>query len=160
MRAIGSYERDLPVRRAGGRRRLTAVLLLVMVGGPWPLLARQATTVWNGVYTSDQAERGRLGYVQHCMYCHHEDLLGGEDLAVIPPALVGATFDQRWQGKSVGELFQTIATTMPWRKRRLEAQLYADILTYILKENAFPAGPRELPVDLEQLRQIQITGKQ
>jgi hypothetical protein len=36
----------------------------------------------------------------------------------------------------------------------------ADIVSFILKANDFPAGPRELPATLDQLKQISVTAKQ
>ncbi len=116
-------------------------------------------TVWNGVYTKEQAIRGQQAYRKACTYCHHDDLLGGEDLQVIPPALVGITFSERWNNRSVAELFRTIAETMPWRRPSLDAQSYADILTYLLQENGMPAGATELPAAIAPLENILITDK-
>lgn len=121
------------------------------------MLAQQPVTVWSGVYSDEQAQRGKRLYAQHCSYCHHDDLLGGEDLAVVPPALVAIAFEERWNGKTVGALFQSIATTMPWRRPLLTAAIYADVVSYLLKENGFPAGARELPADVGELDRIAIS---
>ena len=126
---------------------------------PTLVSARQSTTVWTGVYTEAQAKRGQQAYRQHCTYCHHEDLLGGEDLAVVPPALVGAAFAERWQGETVGAMLRVLADTMPWNRARLTPQIYADVLSYLFKENEFPAGMRELSADPSLLDQILITAK-
>ena len=37
-------------------------------------------TVWDGVYTTEQAERGRLEYVNHCQRCHGVDLADGREI--------------------------------------------------------------------------------
>ena len=38
----------------------------------------QAKTVWDGVYTSAQAERGQTSYAQYCIRRHKADLMGIE----------------------------------------------------------------------------------
>lgn len=110
----------------------------------------------DGVYTTEQAERGRRAYRQHCTYCHHDDLLGGEDLKVVPPALVGLAFTERWAGKTLGAYFQAVSTTMPWQRTPLTGPLYADIISYVLKENGYPSGPRELTADQSRLDAIRL----
>ncbi len=116
----------------------------------------QPGTLLDGVYTDEQAERGRRAYRQHCTYCHHDDLLGGEDLKVVPPALVGLAFTERWVGKTVGSYFSTVSRTMPWERTPLTAPVYADVVAYIFKENGYPAGTQELPVDATRLDAIRI----
>lgn len=116
----------------------------------------QPSTVLDGVYTTEQAERGRRAYRQFCTYCHHDDLLGGEDLKVVPPALVGLAFTEQWVGKTVGGYFNKVSGTMPWERTPLTAPVYADIVAYIFKENGYPAGTQELPVDAARLDAIQI----
>ena len=118
--------------------------------------ATQTATALDGVYTAEQAERGQSLYRRHCTYCHHDDLLGGEDLKVVPPALVGLAFSDRWVGKPIAELFQVLSTTMPWERTKLAPAAYADVISYLLKENGYPAGPQELPADLARLGAIRI----
>ena len=125
-------------------------------GGP-PPNPEPGRTAASGVYTDAQAERGRAVYREHCSYCHHDDLLGGEDLEVIPPALVGLDFSERWYGKSAGELLRGVAATMPWRTAPLTAQLYADVVSYMLKENGYPAGNVELPPESSEVDDVLIT---
>ena len=45
-------------------------------------------TVWDGVYTADQAERGRGFYAEHCARCHGGDLQGGEHRALTGDCLL------------------------------------------------------------------------
>ncbi len=111
----------------------------------------------DGAYTAAQAERGRALYRTHCNYCHHEDLLGGEDLRVIPPALIGISFTERWVGKPLAEYVRVIAATMPWEGERLAAQEYADIVAYLLLEIGYPAGTSELPPDPAALAGVSIS---
>ena len=60
------------------------------VGGIGLLSAQEATrSVWDGVYTEEQAGRGKPLYNQHCASCHADTLMGGE---MSPPAGAAAIF--------------------------------------------------------------------
>ena len=114
-------------------------------------------SVWDGVYTDEQAQRGETAYEQECATCHLADLLGDG----IAPALTGAAFDFRWSDLSVGDMYVAIRATMPQgAPASLSPQGYADIVSYMLMKNDFPAGETELPTDEETLNQIIITAEQ
>lgn len=132
-----------------------AVLSLGVLVGTAPA-GTQGASALDGVYTAEQAARGQALYRQHCTYCHHDDLLGGEDLKVVPPALVGIAFSERWVGKTVAGLFDVLSATMPWERTRLTPPAYADIVSYLLKENGYPPGRTELPADSARLAGIRI----
>jgi len=127
-------------------------------GAPAP--AQDArTSVWDGVYTPSQAERGLREYKDHCGYCHRDDLTGGGSEAGAP-ALRGPIFTFRWIDQPVADLFITIGTTMPQNKPdSLTPQTVIDIVSFLLRENDVPAGTLELPPDLEKLRAIFLTAK-
>ncbi len=118
------------------------------------LSAQEATrSVWDGVYTQEQADRGRPLYNQHCASCHADTLMGGE----MSPPLVGGEFLSNWNGLTLGELFERIRTTMPQNKPgKLSREVNADITAYILSVNKFPAGKAELPHATEFLKDIRI----
>lgn len=110
-------------------------------------------SVWDGVYTQEQAHRGRELYGQHCAACHGESLEGVE----MAPALTGGDFLDKWTGQTVGDLFERIRTTMPQNKPgRLSRDVNVDITAYILSANDFPAGKTDLPRDTLILKQIRI----
>ena len=110
-------------------------------------------SVWDGVFTEDQAARGENAYAQECATCHLDDLLGDG----IAPALTGGAFDFRWSGLSVDDMFASIRATMPQgAPGSLSPQTYVDIISYILQENDLPAGDRELPADANSLGSIII----
>jgi mono/diheme cytochrome c family protein len=110
-------------------------------------------TVWDGVFTAAQAERGKEAYAVHCSSCHMDDLQG-----LAGPALRGQQFLDNWREDSVISLFTFIRTQMPQRTRgSLSEETYVDILTHILSGNAFPAGSKELSADA--LSQIDLVGK-
>ena len=104
------------------------------------LIAQDAPPIWTGVYTTAQADRGRVAYEGHCSECHHEDLSGGEG-----PALLGSTFMVKWETQSVERLFHKIRDTMPeaGSSEVTDAQKL-DIVAYILQQNGYPAGAAEL----------------
>jgi S-disulfanyl-L-cysteine oxidoreductase SoxD len=107
------------------------------------LSAQEKRSVWDGVYSDEQATRGKDEYEYNCGNCHIHDL-SGDSIKDVPP-LAGIDFMAKWSGKSVKELLDYIATNMPQDSRgTLGAKTYADIAAYVLKVNAFPAGPEAL----------------
>jgi S-disulfanyl-L-cysteine oxidoreductase SoxD len=98
-----------------------------------------------GVYTAEQANRGRDIYAGMCQACH--------------PATshTGVTFKNSWGGRPLSDLFGFIRERMPKNEPgSLAAEEYADVLAYLLKLNAMPAGDRELPPDSLILKRIRI----
>ena len=119
-------------------------------------------TAWDGVYTKEQAERGSVTYRRACRKCHYADLrgdeFGGGTPGEVAPGLVDAAFFSRWNELTLGDLFLAILRSMPNdRPGTLKPNETADVLTYILKRNAFPAGDVELTTEFAQLKRILIT---
>ena len=113
-------------------------------------------TVWDGVYTTAQAERGSAAYAQTCASCHGEDLRGRSTA----PSLVEESFLFLWSDMSVGDLFERTRMLMPSdRPNSLPRETYADIIAFIAQKNGLPAGSAELGTDVEALKQILITEK-
>jgi mono/diheme cytochrome c family protein len=131
--------------------RTTLVLVAVCLS----LFAQTSRSVWDGVYTDDQAKRGRALYGDHCGSCHGASLEGGESA----PALTGGEFLSNWNGLSAGDLFERIRSTMPQNKpRSLSREVNADILAYVFSANQFPPGKEELAHAAEILKEIRIEG--
>jgi S-disulfanyl-L-cysteine oxidoreductase SoxD len=119
-------------------------------------LFAQATGRWvrDGVYTLDQANRGKTLFEAHCVICHGPTL---EGLDSAPP-LAGPRFMGNWSGQSVGDLVERIRTTMPANAPgTLSRRVSVDLVAYVLSVNQLPAGTRELPVEASILDQIRIT---
>jgi cytochrome c len=111
--------------------------------------------VWDGVYTDAQAERGRAAYQQACVACHRDDLRGDNTA----PSLIGESFLFLWGDMEVGDLSTRIQKLMPpERPGSLSPQTYVDIVAFILQQNSFPAGDKELALDPSALH-ILITAK-
>jgi cytochrome c len=142
---------------------MRGLLLLVTwsLAAAGSLLSAQTKTVWDGVFTEEQAQRGKKRYEAACAYCHMDDLRGGggDEPGVAPPPLIGAEFLARWRDANVAQFVGTIAETMPFERAKLERQAYVDIVSYLLQANGVPAGGAELPQAADDLKQIAIAVK-
>jgi mono/diheme cytochrome c family protein len=113
-------------------------------------------SVWDGVYTKEQAARGQKAYNSLCARCHGDSMLGGEEAT----PLVGQEFMKNWAAKSVGALLDYTRKEMPSDgPGKLSRQQCADTTAYIFSVNGFPAGAAELPADPEAAGQILIQPK-
>jgi mono/diheme cytochrome c family protein len=135
-------------------RSSSAVILGCVAFGLAALAQDPATrSVWDGVYTQEQATRGQGLYNKECAACHGQSLSGGEEA----PPLSGGAFTANWNGLTVGDLFERIRVSMPeGRPGTLGRQQNADILAYVLSGNQFPAGKGELVKETELLKQIRF----
>jgi mono/diheme cytochrome c family protein len=98
-----------------------------------------------GVYTQDQAGRGRTLFAGSCSSCHAASDFSGD------------AFIQRWGGESAAELFNFIRATMPQDvPGSLEPQQYADIIAFFFSASGIPAGSTELKGDEDAMRGITI----
>jgi mono/diheme cytochrome c family protein len=137
---------------------VVAIMCLAATGTLYSALRAQdapsaSRSVWDGVYTQEQAERGHSLYNRHCASCHGDELAGGD----VPPPLAGSGFLANWNGLTVGDLFERIRRSMPQDDPgRLSRQQNADVVAFIFSFNKFPPGKTELPHDTELLRQIRI----
>ncbi len=110
-------------------------------------------SVWDGVFTNEQAEHGRSLYREHCEDCHGVALEG--DVETAP--LTGGVFQTNWNSVPLGKLYQRIRRDMPASKPgSLSPETDAAILAFILKANGFPAGDAELSHNADFLNQIRF----
>jgi S-disulfanyl-L-cysteine oxidoreductase SoxD len=117
-------------------------------------LAQTASrSVWDGVYTEEQSERGEAAYRAACAKCHGDTLTGGE----AAPPLAGGEFLSNWNGLTMGDLFDRLRVSMPAdRPGTLTSAQNSDILAYLLHVNQFPAGKAEMERQPEILKQIRF----
>lgn len=116
----------------------------------------EARSVWDGVYTEEQAKRGEPVYHKECAPCHGDMLTGGES----SPPLSGGAFQANWNGLTLGDLFDRIRKTMPQSAPgRLTRQQDADVLAFMLSVNKFPPGKTELYRQSEMLKEIRFETK-
>ena len=126
-----------------------AIMSLAACAPGW---AQASKTVWDGVYTAAQAERGRALFAKNCALCHGQKLEGAND----KPGLAGPYFLVHWSDKSVRALFDFIAVQMSPASGTLAPDATADLIAYILSANGLPAGGVELPANPSALDAIAI----
>ncbi|HEY1303265.1 MAG TPA: cytochrome c [Vicinamibacterales bacterium] len=113
-------------------------------------------SVWDGVYTTTQAGRGKATFDVSCSRCHNSDLSGSER----GPTLVGDKFLSNWLDGSLDALFSFIRDQMPQGSANIVSdESKADILAYILQRNSFPTGTTELTTNGAKLDTIQVLRK-
>ena len=113
----------------------------------------ESRSVWDGVYTEEQARRGETIYRKECASCHGDTLVGGGGAS----PLTGGIFLSNWNGLTLGDLFDRIRKTMPQgTPGKLTKQQGTDSLAYLLSFNKFPAGKTELPRQTEFLKEIRF----
>jgi cytochrome c len=135
------------------------------------MLSAQAEkrSVADGVYTADQARRGRDQYRKRCVLCHQANGQGRRAAPQIPgesleregdkeaPPVAGAAFLAKWNGQTAKDLFEVLVGTMPvGGVGSLSPQEYTDVVAYLLEMNKFPAGSQELPAGRDALALIAI----
>jgi len=134
--------------------RTTSLLFLVAAGayaaavsvaastGP----ARQeGRTTLDGVYSADQAARGKAFFERTCSRCHTFEPVTPK---LEGPLLGGDTFFNNWEGKSVFQLVTSIRLGMPPDGSVIvEAAQAADVVAFILETNKLPAGLADLVAD-------------
>ncbi len=101
-----------------------------------------ARSIWDGVYTHEQARRGEEVSLDVCYECHTD-----EDFT--------HTLMESWAGGRLSDLFDQIVNTMPEESPgALRLQEYADVLAFILELNGAPPGDRELGTRMADMADI------
>ena len=95
--------------------------------------ARRSTA--DGIYSADQADRGRERYASTCQGCHAADLTGG-----VGSALKGDKFKSDWGGLPLARLFERIRTMPPNAGAPQPEAAAIELLAHVLSENGFPPG--------------------
>lgn len=133
-----------------------AILTLCAIGAlaiPSLSSAQSDSSIWDGVYSEEQAKRGAITFAEVCTACHGEDLRGDSNT----PSLVGVSFMFLWEQRSLAELFVKMQTEMPTSNPgSLPDDSYRDLVAYLLKMNRFPSGADDLSADPEKIGRIFI----
>ena len=128
-------------------------MLAWFTAAAFALFAARQITVWDGVFTRQQAERGEKLYADRCARCHGDALQGVESA----PALVGLTFYGNWEGETLDALFERMRTSMPLdRPGSLTRAENADVLAYMLSAAAYPAGTMTLDAQGGALTRVKL----
>lgn len=152
-------------------KSLAVVGLIAVTAASFPAggsAQRPETSVWSGVYSDAQAERGRVVYTRSCARCHGKYLEGVHEPpppdvevpeAYRKPALADWQFRRNWNGLPLGDLIERIRISMPQEKPgSLPRALIVDVSAYMLRQNGYPSGPTELPADVTLLNAIAFDG--
>ena len=87
---------------------VSAQIALIYAQAPGATSDGSSRTVWDGVYTEAQAQRGSGFYAEHCASCHGASLEGAEHRA-----LKGDRFWATWQDTTLDRLLTHVSTNMP-----------------------------------------------
>ena len=103
-------------------------------------------TIHDGVFNTEQVERGSRVWDEICAECHSTDLFGPE-------------YMEGWAGASVGYLFEELKATMPYdNPAGLVDQDYVDVLAFIFSFNGVKPGEGEMSASAGELNEIAIAG--
>ncbi len=139
-----------PPRPPAARRRPYALLSL----GFCLSIAAATPVVADGVYTKEQAERGRATYDVECARCHGDKLQGGDSTP-----LAGERFLASWgrPNLTLDDLYYVVRKTMPKETAgTLTRQEYADVMAYVLQQNGFAPGEKELTPDPTVMKTVRF----
>jgi hypothetical protein len=153
-------------RRIALASRQAAVVLIALSAGLGVARAVSGSTagqdaaasrrsVWDGVYTEEQAKRGEGQYSRNCEACHGVDLAGNQVNEI--PALVWDAFLTQWGDRTLKDLYETVSRSMPRdNPKSLNSRAYVDVIAYVLQMNKFPSGTKELGLNPAALGEIVI----
>jgi mono/diheme cytochrome c family protein len=135
-----------------------AVVLIVLFARPRAAGGRSTQdtpSVWSGVYTAAQADRGKAAYARHCSRCHGDDLSANRNYQ-----LAGEGFMDHWEAHTLEHLFRRIRDSMPPGEAATVGDSdKRDAMAYLLQQNGFPAGSAELAHDDGELAKVEISRK-
>jgi cytochrome c5 len=145
----------LPLISSDPMRRVTLAALALSLFGSFLVVSVSAAragqapggagrSVWDGVFTTAQADRGNTLFQASCAECHGGNLQGGEG-----KPLRGDQFWNDWREQTVDDLLSYVSKNMPFSEDgslagTLAASTYVDIVAHILRSNELPAGTAEL----------------
>jgi mono/diheme cytochrome c family protein len=131
-------------RRAGFAVAVVCIGTVAFAAGGRPSAAQESEepSVWDGVYSETQAERGKKLYEATCSRCHGEDLSGAN-----ARPLAGESFIRDWGGLKLDGVLTRAMTMPPGASGALGEAGYVDIIAYVLEVNEFPHGEAELTAE-------------
>ena len=101
-----------------------------------------------GVFTDVQAKRGQQVYAGVCQSCH------------TPSSHQGAMFTQNWDQHRLSDLFLYVSQKMPQdNPGSLDPNDAADVVAFLLKVYAMPAGTAELAPDTVAMKNVLIDSR-
>ncbi|HEX5305080.1 MAG TPA: c-type cytochrome [Dyella sp.] len=95
------------------------------------------------LFTSTQSDAGKAKFAESCAMCHGPNLEGRAG-----PALKGPNFASEEADFHISDIFTILVHNMPATEPgSLAHEDYVDIMAFLLHENGYPAGSRQLTFD-------------
>lgn len=152
--ALATYVRNSFGNSHGGVEAADVAALRAELGP-----SGEIRTIWDGVFTQEQADRGEEVARGACGMCHGSRLNGVPDDADMSPAppLARHKFLTGWEGRPLGAAFTYSHLTMPLSNPgMLPEEDYAAVVAYMLSASGAPAGDAPLSTDPVELGHIRI----
>jgi mono/diheme cytochrome c family protein len=107
--------------------------------------ADSSITSLAGVYTAEQAAKGKETYGAACLSCHK------------PIEFTGEKFWNTVVGRPLFDFFKYVKSEMPQdNPGSLGDEDYASVISYIFTLNSMPAGQKAMPTDSASLSKIKV----
>lgn len=107
--------------------------------------AQVASAAGSGMYSVDQAARGRAAFGDTCKECHASSEFRGR------------AFEFSWRRRTAWDFYREVRRTMPEDfPGGLSPQTYVDIIAYVLEINDYSPGGPELSPSEESLRTVPL----
>ena len=124
----------------------TWLFLIILMFSSAPLLSESGLSTNDKIFSKKQAKTGQKLYEQNCLICH--------DKKYFRPVF------KSWEGQSLGTLFLVMSSSMPQgNPGSLPDKEYIDILAYMMSQNRYSTGEKELPTDVDMLNSITIKSR-
>ena len=124
----------------------TWFFLIILMFLSTNLLSESELSTNAKIYSKKQAKTGQRLYEQNCLACH--------DKKYFRPVF------KSWEGQSLGMLFLVMSSSMPQgNPGSLSDQEYIDILAYMMSQNRYATGEKELQADTNKLNTIVIESR-
>ncbi|QIB64105.1 outer membrane protein assembly factor BamB family protein [Kineobactrum salinum] len=107
-------------------------------------MAYGETPTLNGLFSTAQITQGAQLFARECVRCHSAEQVSGFAY-------------QRWQDKTLGDLFDVVRKTMPPESAgRLQGQDYLDVLAFVLSRQQHEAGAHTIAISQHDWREVVI----
>ncbi len=131
---------------------IVVCICALVVAVPFTIARQNSRTIWNGVYSQDQAAAGET-LMGQCRGCHGASMDGGQ-----APALRGEKWMDYWREDTLDSMYSLIKESMPPRAGSAMSESQAlSVVAYILQANNLPAG--DSPLTTDGLPSIRIESK-
>jgi alcohol dehydrogenase (cytochrome c) len=126
------------------RRSVAAVVCSLLT----PFAASQTLT-----FTQAQVDAGKALYKETCQICHGSSMANGQ----FGTPLKGSFFQDKWKGKSLGELLTFVYEKMPPDKvMSLTPEQYTGAVAYILSRNDIAVSDTAMSADKAALNSVSL----